>query len=66
MARTTDSDPAVRAAPNRLLGPPDPVDPNRVWVGEITYLPQKGGGCHSPGLAEARLEINHHIACYNA
>ena len=31
--RTTDSDPAVRAAPNRLLGQPAPTAPNRVWVG---------------------------------
>ena len=31
--RTTDSDPAVRAAPNRLLGPPAPTAPDRVWVG---------------------------------
>ena len=39
--RTTESDPAVRAAPNRLLGQPAP---NRVWVGDITYLPRQGGG----------------------
>ena len=38
--RTTDSDPAVRAAPNRLLGQPAPTAPNRVWVGDITYLPR--------------------------
>ena len=42
--RTTDSDPAVRAAPNRLLGQPAPTVPNRVWVGDITYLPRQGGG----------------------
>jgi putative transposase len=42
--RTTDSNPAVRAAPNRLLGPPAPTAPNRVWVGDITYLPRQGGG----------------------
>ncbi|MBC6700180.1 IS3 family transposase [Hymenobacter puniceus] len=35
-ARTTDSDPAVRAAPNRLLGQPAPTAPNRVWIGDIT------------------------------
>ena len=42
--RTTDSDPSVRAAPNRLLGQPAPIAPNRVWVGDITYLPRQGGG----------------------
>ena len=42
--RTTDSDPTVRAAPNCLLGQPGPTAPNRVWVGDITYLPRQGGG----------------------
>ena len=41
--RTTDSDPAGRAAPNRLLGQPAPTAPNRVWVGDITYLPAPAG-----------------------
>ena len=31
--RTTDADPNVRAAPNRLLGQPAPTAPNQVWVG---------------------------------
>jgi len=42
--RTTDSDPAVRAAPNRLLGQLAPTAPNLVWVGDITYLPRQGDG----------------------
>lgn len=42
--RTTDSDPNVRAAPNRLLGQPAPTAPNQAWVGDITYLPKQGGG----------------------
>ena len=42
--RTTDSDPTVRAAPNRLPGQPAPAAPNRIWVGDITYLPRPGGG----------------------
>ncbi|NVO32549.1 hypothetical protein [Hymenobacter lapidiphilus] len=38
--RTTHSDSAVRAAPNRLPGLPAPTAPNRLWVGAITYLTQ--------------------------
>ncbi|GAA4035894.1 hypothetical protein GCM10022409_20880 [Hymenobacter glaciei] len=44
MPRTTDSDPAEPAAPNRLLGQPAPIAPNRVRVGDITHLPRQGGG----------------------
>ena len=42
--RTTDSDPVVRAAPNRLLDQPVPTASNRVWTSVITYLPRQGGG----------------------
>ncbi|RSK44374.1 DDE-type integrase/transposase/recombinase [Hymenobacter perfusus] len=42
--RTTDSDASVRDAPNRLLNLLAPTAPNRVWVGDITYLPRQGGG----------------------
>ena len=35
--------PAAPAAPNRLLDQPAPTTPNRVWVGNITYLPRQGG-----------------------
>jgi transposase InsO family protein len=42
--RTKDSDPAVRAAPNRLPGQPAPAAPTQAWVGGIRYLPRQGGG----------------------
>ena len=44
MPRTTDPDPTRWAAPNRLLTQPAPTAPDRVWVGNITYLPRRGGG----------------------
>ena len=44
MPRTTDFDPAGRAAPNRLLGQPAPTAPNRAWVDDGSYLPRQGGG----------------------
>ena len=42
--RTTDSDPARWAAPNRLLGQSVPTAPDRVWAGDIMYLPRQSGG----------------------
>ena len=44
MPRTTNSDPTMRAAPNRLPGRPVPTAPDRVWVGGITYLLKQGSG----------------------
>jgi len=48
--RTTDSGPAVQTAPNRLQGQPAPAAPNRVWAGDITYLPRQGGGWLYPAV----------------
>lgn len=44
MPRTTDSNPAMRTAPNRLLGLPAPTALDRVWIGDITCLPRQGRG----------------------
>ena len=41
--RFTVADPAAVVAENRLLGRPAPAAPDRVWVGDITYLPLMGG-----------------------
>ena len=41
--RTTVADPAALVAENRLLGQPAPTAPDRVWVGDTTYLPLVGG-----------------------
>ena len=41
--RTTVADPAAIVAENRLLGQPAPTAPDRVWVGDIPYLPLAGG-----------------------
>ena len=42
--RTTDSGLGQGVAPNRLLGQPRPMQPDRVWVGDINCLPKQGGG----------------------
>ena len=41
--RTTVADPAAVVAENRLLGQLAPTVPDRVWVGDITYLTLMGG-----------------------
>ncbi|WP_211320156.1 IS3 family transposase [Hymenobacter nivis] len=41
--RTTDSTHGKRCAPNLLLDQPRPIQANRVWVSDITYLPLANG-----------------------
>ena len=41
--RTTDSTHGLRCAPNHVLDQPRPVQANRVWVSDITYLPLANG-----------------------
>ena len=40
---TTDSTHGLRCAPNLLLNQPKPMQPNQVWVSDITYLPLANG-----------------------
>lgn len=42
--RTTDSRHALGYSPNLLLGAGEPTRVDEVWVGDITYLPLRGGG----------------------
>jgi transposase InsO family protein len=41
--RTTDSRHGKRVSPNLLLDRPLPTEPNRIWVGDITYIPLVNG-----------------------
>lgn len=41
--RTTDSRHPYAISPNLLLGKPVPVEPNKVWVGDLTYIPLANG-----------------------
>jgi putative transposase len=41
--RTTDSRHALGYSPNLLLQTPDPTGINQLWVGDITYVPLRGG-----------------------
>jgi putative transposase len=51
--KTTDSRHALGYSPNLLLGAPDPVHIDELWVGDITYLPLKGGGfCYLAALMD--------------
>ena len=42
--KTTNSRHKLGYSPNLLLDLPDPTEPHRVLVGDITYLPLVGGG----------------------
>ena len=42
--RTTDSRHPYPVSPNRLKGKALPAKINQVWVGDITFIPLKGGG----------------------
>jgi len=42
--KTTRVHPNRRRSPNRLLDAPPPLQPDRLWVGDITYLPMVDGG----------------------
>ena len=64
-SRTTVADPAAIVAENRLLDPPAPTVPNRVWVGGITYLPLAGGRWCYPATwrdACSRRVVDWHLA----
>lgn len=39
---TTDSNHRLGYSPHRLLDAPQPTECNRIWVGDITYIPLKG------------------------
>ena len=41
--KTTDSRHPYRISPNLLLAQPMPGQPNKIWVGDITYIPLAGG-----------------------
>lgn len=41
--KTTQNDPRMRRSPNLLLDRDLPQEPDRVWVGDITYLPTADG-----------------------
>ena len=41
--RTTDSRHSLGYSPNLLIGAPQPRKMNKVWVGDITYVPLIGG-----------------------
>ena len=65
--RTTVADPAACVAENRLLGQPAPTAPDRVWVGDITYLPLAGGRwCYLATWRDAcsRRVVGWHLAAH--
>lgn len=51
--KTTQGRHALGYSPNLVLDRDDPVRVNEIWVGDITYLPLRGGGfCYLAGLMD--------------
>lgn len=48
----TDSDHDLPVAPNRLLGQPQPVRPNAMWLADITYVPTDEGRLYVAGILD--------------
>jgi putative transposase len=51
--RTTVADPTATAAPNVIRRDFSPIGPNRLWVGDITYVPTAEGWLSVATLLEA-------------
>jgi putative transposase len=63
--KTTDSRHGLGFSPNLILDTPDPVAANRLWVGDITYLPlRRGGFVYLAGLMDrfTRDLVGWHVA----
>lgn len=50
--RTTDSRHSHPIAPNRLATLPTPVQPNQVWVSDLTYVPTDEGWLYVAGVLD--------------
>jgi putative transposase len=51
--KTTESRHGLGYSPNLLLEAPEPTRVDELWVGDITYLPLRGGGfCYLAGLMD--------------
>jgi transposase InsO family protein len=51
--KTTESRHGLGYSPNLLLEAPEPARVDELWVGDITYLPLRGGGfCYLAGLMD--------------
>ena len=63
--KTTDSRHGLGFSPNLLLDIPDPTAADRLWVGDITYLPlRRGGFVYLAGLMDrfTRDIVGWHVA----
>lgn len=63
--KTTDSRHALGYSPNLILDTPDPTAADQLWVGDITYLPLRGGGfAYLAGLMDrfTRDIVGWHVA----